>query len=99
MTRLYLLCCYDVDTTTKEGARRLRKVAKACEAYGTRVQKSVFEIAVTEVDHVKLIKRVTDILESTTDTFRVYRLPGGFEKSVTVYGVATGDDFEKPLVL
>ncbi|MGH3693756.1 MAG: CRISPR-associated endonuclease Cas2 [Pseudonocardiaceae bacterium] len=35
---------YDVDTTTRDGQRRLRRVAKACEGYGYRVQKSFFEI-------------------------------------------------------
>ena len=27
---MYILITYDVDTSTKEGARRLRQVAKAC---------------------------------------------------------------------
>lgn len=45
---MYILVTYDVDTTTKEGARRLRCVAKACMNYGQRVQNSVFECDVTE---------------------------------------------------
>ena len=40
---MYILVTYDVDTTSKEGARRLRCVAKACLNYGQRVQNSVFE--------------------------------------------------------
>ena len=36
-----ILITYDVDTTSKAGARRLRKVAKACKDYGQRVQNSV----------------------------------------------------------
>jgi CRISPR-associated protein Cas2 len=39
-----LLITYDVDTTTPAGTRRLRHVAKTCEGYGHRVQKSVFEV-------------------------------------------------------
>lgn len=31
---MYILVTYDVDTTSKEGARRLRCVAKACLNYG-----------------------------------------------------------------
>ena len=42
---LYLIA-YDVATTTREGRRRLRKVAQACKDYGQRVQKSVFECLV-----------------------------------------------------
>jgi CRISPR associated protein Cas2 len=37
------LIAYDVDTTTADGQRRLRKIAKVCEGYGHRVQQSVFE--------------------------------------------------------
>lgn len=35
-----ILITYDVDTTTTEGAKRLRKVAKECVNYGHRVQNS-----------------------------------------------------------
>ncbi|MDR1498624.1 MAG: CRISPR-associated endonuclease Cas2, partial [Puniceicoccales bacterium] len=42
---MFLLITYDVSTTDERaGARRLRRVAKACTSYGTRVQKSVFEM-------------------------------------------------------
>jgi CRISPR-associated protein Cas2 len=42
------LICYDVETVTAEGRRRLRKVAELCESYGQRAQKSVFEIVLTK---------------------------------------------------
>ena len=53
---MYILVTYDVDTTSKEGARRLRCVAKACLDYGQRVQNSVFECVVTEAQY-SLLKR------------------------------------------
>ena len=40
---MMLLVTYDVNTTHAAGARRLRRVAKCCMAYGQRVQNSVFE--------------------------------------------------------
>lgn len=40
---MYILVTYDVDTTAKEGQKRLRRVAKACLDHGQRVQNSVFE--------------------------------------------------------
>ena len=46
---MYILVTYDVDTTDKAGQRRLRRVAKACIDYGQRVQNSVFECELTEV--------------------------------------------------
>lgn len=39
---MLVLITYDVNTTTKEGRRRLRRVAKKCLNYGQRVQNSVF---------------------------------------------------------
>ena len=45
---------YDVDTTTKEGRRRLRKVGRACLDSGQRVQFSVFECTVNEEQWVRL---------------------------------------------
>ena len=46
---MYILVTYDVNTMDKAGARRLRKVAKACLDYGHRVQNSVFECELSEV--------------------------------------------------
>ena len=40
---MLVIVCYDVNTETREGRRRLRRVAKVCEGTGQRVQKSVFE--------------------------------------------------------
>ena len=40
---MLVLVCYDVNTETREGRRRLRRVARVCEGIGQRVQKSVFE--------------------------------------------------------
>ena len=60
---MYILVTYDVDTTSKEGARRLRCVAKACLDYGQRVQNSVFECVVTEAQYSLLKGRVRDIID------------------------------------
>ena len=46
---MIILITYDVDTTEREGQKRLRQVAKACTDYGQRVQNSVFECEVTDV--------------------------------------------------
>lgn len=70
-----LLLTYDVETTTPDGRRRLRRVAKLCEGHGTRVQKSVFEIVATDMDLLRLLNDVDEIIDSDTDSVRVYRLP------------------------
>ena len=53
-----VLVAYDVSTETRAGQRRLRRVAKACEGYGQRVQKSVFECVLTEVQLERLVQRL-----------------------------------------
>ena len=50
---MLVLITYDVNTETKAGRTRLRKVAKQCVNYGLRVQNSVFECS---LDNAKLIE-------------------------------------------
>lgn len=51
---MLVLITYDVNTQTSAGKRRLRKVAKECTNYGTRVQNSVFEC---QMDATKKVNR------------------------------------------
>ena len=55
---MFVLVTYDVSTTLKAGQRRLRRVARACEDFGTRVQKSVFECQVGQKEWVELRGRL-----------------------------------------
>ena len=58
---MFLVVTYDVSTVEeKAGARRLRRVAKACVSYGTRVQKSVFEMQLGQKEWVVLRARLMD---------------------------------------
>ena len=52
------LVTYDVSTETRAGQRRLRRVAQVCLGYGQRVQKSVFEVRVTEAQLEELEDRL-----------------------------------------
>lgn len=70
-----LLLTYDVDTTTAEGRRRLRQMAKLCEGYGARVQKSVFEIICDKRDLLVLTDKARRLMDETEDSVRIYRLP------------------------
>ena len=94
-----ILITYDVSTETAAGRRRLRKVALACLDFGQRVQKSVFECSVTEMQYEEVLRRLLDIIDEKEDSLRVYRLIEPKEKYVQVYGVNTAVDFEEPLVL
>ena len=57
MTML-IIVTYDVSTETKEGRKRLRRVAKICESTGQRVQKSVFECKVNLMQYEELERRL-----------------------------------------
>lgn len=94
-----VLITYDVSTETAAGRKRLRKVALACLDFGQRVQKSVFECSVTEMQYEEVMRRLLAIIEEKEDSLRVYRLIEPKEKYVQVYGVNTAVDFEEPLVL
>ena len=58
------LVVYDVETTTREGQRRLRQVARACEGYGQRVQYSVFEVVCDRTSMARLVVRLEEIMEA-----------------------------------
>ena len=55
---MLIIVCYDVNTETREGRRRLRRVAKVCEGVGQRVQKSVFECRVDRKQYEDLERRL-----------------------------------------
>jgi CRISPR-associated protein Cas2 len=94
-----LLVTYDVSTTTAAGQKRLRKVAKACEAFGQRVQYSVFEVSVNPVQGERLRARLTEIIDPKEDSLRIYTLRGRREESVEAYGRDLYVDFKGPLIL
>ena len=71
---MIILITYDVDTTEREGQKRLRQVAKACTDYGQRVQNSVFECEVTDVQLVVLKDRLKSIINMGLDSIRIYHL-------------------------
>lgn len=96
---MLIIVCYDVNTETKEGRRRLRRVAKICEGTGQRVQKSVFECTVTLMQLEELERRLLTEISPTEDCLRLYRLPDVKGCEVREYGRFRAIDFEKPMVL
>lgn len=96
---MLVLVCYDVNTETKEGRRRLRRVAKVCESTGQRVQKSVFECTVDTAQFEALERKLRAEIHPAQDCLRLYRIPQtrGFE--VLEHGSFKAVDFDAPLVL
>jgi CRISPR-associated protein Cas2 len=96
---MQVLITYDVSTTTPEGERRLRRVAQACLNFGQRVQKSVFECVVTEIQYEELKRQLLAIIDAQTDSLRLYRLALPKEQFRECFGVQREVDFEGPLVV
>lgn len=93
------LVSYDVNTETSDGERRLRKVAKTCEAFGQRVQKSVFECILDESDFERLEVALLKVIDTQTDSVRIYRLPHSRHRFLRVLGRDLEHDLHGPLIL
>lgn len=96
---MWVVVTYDVSTEEKAGQKRLRRVAKVCEKYGQRVQKSVFECEVDEMTFEKLRARLLGEINANEDSLRIYRLYGSHESSVEQHGVTRTIFFKDPLVV
>ncbi|MAE17227.1 MAG: CRISPR-associated endonuclease Cas2 [Deltaproteobacteria bacterium] len=96
---MLILVSYDVSTVEKEGRRRLRRVAKACQNFGQRVQFSVFECQVNEMQREELERILLEIIDEDEDSLRFYRLTEPLEKHRQEYGKKKAVDFEDVLLL
>lgn len=96
---MLILVTYDVSTETSAGRRRLRRVAKICQNYGQRVQKSVFECKVDKVTYELLEKCLIDEIDLNEDNLRLYRLNEPLEDNIKEFGKFRAVDFEGPLVI
>lgn len=96
---MYILVTYDVDTTDKPGQRRLRRVAKACLDYGQRVQNSVFECELTEVQLCMLKERIKEIIDHSLDSIRFYHLNRSENRRVEVMGVETAFNVNDAIII
>ena len=94
-----ILITYDVDTTTKEGARRLRRVAKACVDYGQRVQNSVFECELSEAQLCLLRNRINEVIDRMNDSVRIYHLNHKSARSVEVLGKETSYNVSDAIII
>ncbi|HID05930.1 MAG TPA: CRISPR-associated endonuclease Cas2 [Armatimonadetes bacterium] len=96
---MLILITYDVSTETADGRRRLRRVAKTCENYGQRVQKSVFECQVDTATYELLESSLLDEINDKEDNLRIYKLTEPLDKNIKEFGKFKATDFEGPLVI
>lgn len=96
---MLIIVCYDVNTETREGRRRLRRVARICESLGQRVQKSVFECQVDRAQFESLERTLVAEIKVDQDNLRFYRIADLKGYEVREHGRFRATDFDAPLVL
>ena len=95
---MLVLICYDVNTETAAGRKRLRKVAKKCEDYGQRVQNSVFECLVDNAQLTQLKHALEELIDLKTDSLRFYYLGDKWKNRVEHIGAKPSLDLSGPLI-
>ena len=96
---MLVVLAYDVNTETKEGRRRLRRVARACQDFGQRVQKSVFECLVRDRDWVRLRARLLSEFDASRDNLRFYYLDDVARGKTEHHGVGRPAEMDAPLIV
>jgi CRISPR-associated protein Cas2 len=95
---MLVLITYDVATETEGGTKRLRQVARVCEDYGQRVQKSVFECLVDPTQWTIVRERLIDKVNLKEDSLRFYFLGKNWKGRVEQVGAGEVYDPEGPLI-
>lgn len=90
---------YDIDTTTREGERRLTRVARICEGFGVRAQFSVFECRVGPVALARLMAQLEDEINPTTDSVDLYRFTGAIQDARISLGRRKSHELGDPWLL
>ena len=96
---MMVLVTYDVATDTSEGRRRLRRVARACEDWGQRVQFSVFECDVDPAQWTALRARLLGIINADTDSLRFYMLGREWRRRIEHVGAKPALDMDGSLIV
>lgn len=94
-----ILVTYDVNTETRAGRRRLRRVAQVCERFGQRVQYSVFECVLDGSQLTLLQHQLEQEIDHTVDSLRIYRLQEPRDRYVQVLGKPLAYDQREPLII
>lgn len=95
---MLILVCYDVNTETYAGKTRLRKIAKECVNYGSRVQNSVFECILDNTQYLVLKNILSEIIDEKMDSLRFYNLGNSYKGKVEQIGRKQGIQVEEALI-
>ena len=96
---MLVLITYDVNTETKAGRTRLRKVAKQCVNYGQRVQNSVFECSLDNAKLIEVQHLLEGLIDKNVDSLRFYILGNKYKNKVIHIGAKPSFDVDDPLII
>ncbi|QDH19684.1 CRISPR-associated endonuclease Cas2 [Saccharibacillus brassicae] len=96
---MLVLITYDVQTTSPDGAKRLRSISKICQNYGQRVQNSVFECLVDPLQFKQMKTQLEAVMNPQTDSLRYYMLGANWKRKVEHVGAKQSYDPEGLLLL
>jgi len=94
-----VLITYDVSTTSPEGRKRLRLVAKQCVNHGQRVQNSVFECMLDPAQLTVLKNKLKEIINEEEDSLRYYNLGSNWKRRVEHIGTKKTYDPEDTMII
>ena len=96
---MLIVITYDVETSSSDGQKRLRRVAKVCENYGQRVQNSVFECSLDSTQLVLVKSKLLKEIDIKKDSLRLYKLGKNWEGKVEHFGVKQSYNPEGVLII
>lgn len=96
---MLVIVSYDVSTVSKEGQRRLTKIAKTCLDFGQRVQNSVFECIVDPGQWVALRSELLQLFKPEEDSLRFYFLGKNWKRRVEHHGTKATPDLENDTLI
>jgi CRISPR-associated protein Cas2 len=96
---MLVLVTYDVRTSEPGGAARLRRVARACQDFGQRVQYSVFEVEVDPAQWTALRARLERLIKPEFDSLRYYHLGANGQRRVEHVGAKPATDLDGTLIV
>lgn len=96
---MMVLITYDVETTSKAGQKRLRRVAKICENHGQRVQYSTFECVVEPAKLAELKFKLEAAIDKNRDSLRFYNMGSNWYRKVEHIGAKASFNPETDMLM
>ncbi len=96
---MLIVVTYYIEVNSKDGSNRLRRISKICENYGIRVQNSVFECVVDNLQFEMLKANINKVIDKNKDSVRYYNLGNSGRKKVTEVGAKFSINVEDILII